>query len=857
MHLRVRGRSRVIDVLLIAALACAGTIPAFATETHQFNVPAEDAPTAIRDFATQAHVQILVAGENVKEKHFQRVSGELSTEQGLRMLLADSGLTPQYVGDRSVALVKASDGNLSPQGDAKEGKRSSSEGFRLAQVAQGKNAGASSVSADANPPLASANGQLTEVVVTAQKKSESLLSVPVPVSVVSADALVNSNQFRMQDYYTKIPGLALTPDDQDGGSGAQLAIRGITTGAYTNPTVGVTIDDVPYGSSTALGGGVGAPDVDPSDLQRIEVLRGPQGTLYGVSSIGGLVKFVTIDPSTDEFAGHVQANLTGTVNGANLGYGVRAGANIPISDSVGVRASAFFRRDPGYVDDVTTGQRGVNQTDADGGRIAALWHPSSDFTFKISALIQNTTSGGSSLVNPSLGDLKQDVVRDGGGYHKNLQTYSAVINWKVGLTDLTSLTGYSDNSFTGRFDYTSILGPFTAAVFGVPGSPGSVHSETKKLSQEIRAVTPIGDNIEWLFGGFYTHEHTDVYGNLFATVPTTGQVQGVWLQSDSYPTTFTEYALFTDLTVHFTPRFQVQFGGRESQNRQTYSEVIDGQYYDTLLLGFPSSPVVQPEVDTKDKSFTYLLTPQFTFTPGLMAYARLASGYRAGGPNSVSSIFGLPRTYQPDKTNNYELGLKGDFLSHALTIDASVFYTNWKDIQLQLTDPRSGQYFYSNGTRAKSDGIELSLGTKPVDAVTLNAWIVYNNAVLTQALPAGYLEGNDGDRLPGSAKWSGHLSGGWKVPLGRELEGFVGAEYSYVGDREGVFTPTTQRQVLPSYSLADVRGGMNVRTWTVTLSASNLADRRGVLGGGFGSFTPGYFTYTRPRTLSLAVAKTF
>src|ERR1700722_11107451 len=123
MCLLVWGRLRVIDVLLIAALAVAGTIPAFATETHQFDVPAEDASAAIRDFASQAHVQILVAGEKVKDKHLHAVSGELSTDQGLRLVLADSGLSPQYVGDRSIALVAASDSNTSPHATVKEGKK--------------------------------------------------------------------------------------------------------------------------------------------------------------------------------------------------------------------------------------------------------------------------------------------------------------------------------------------------------------------------------------------------------------------------------------------------------------------------------------------------------------------------------------------------------------------------------------------------------------------------------------------------------------------------------------------------------------------------------------------------------------
>src|SRR5262249_11729294 len=146
--------------------------------------------------------------------------------------------------------------------------------------------------------------QIEEIVVTAQKREERLQDVPVPVTSMSADALVEQNQLRLQDYYSKVPGLNL---ELDGTTGVPtVSIRGVTTGGQTNPTVGVTVDDVPYGSSTFIGGGFVSPDIDPSDLTRVEVLRGPQGTLYGVSSIGGLLKYVTLDPSTDGFTGLVQ-----------------------------------------------------------------------------------------------------------------------------------------------------------------------------------------------------------------------------------------------------------------------------------------------------------------------------------------------------------------------------------------------------------------------------------------------------------------------------------------------------------------------------------------------------------------------
>jgi outer membrane receptor protein involved in Fe transport len=161
----------------------------------------------------------------------------------------------------------------------------------------------------------------------------------------------------------------------------QLSIRGIMSGLYTNPTVGITVDDVPYGSSTFLGGGGGTvmPDIDPADLARIEVLRGPQGTLYGASSMGGLLKFVTVDPSTDGVSGRIEGGINSVYNGAELGYGARGSVNVPLGDVLAVRVSAFSRQDPGYVDNVQSGQRGVNKTDVDGGRLSALWRPSDLF----------------------------------------------------------------------------------------------------------------------------------------------------------------------------------------------------------------------------------------------------------------------------------------------------------------------------------------------------------------------------------------------------------------------------------------------------------------------------------------------
>jgi iron complex outermembrane recepter protein len=846
MNLRVRGRSRVIEVLLVAALAVARTMPAFATETHQFDVPAEDAPTAIRDFASQAHVQILVAGENVKEKSLHTVSGEFSTEQGLRLLLADSGLSPQYVGDRSIALVVASDSSPLPEGTAQEGKNSSSGGFRVAQVDQGKTSRTISVGNQSSSSSENSNSLSTgisEIIVTAQKREERLQDVPIPVTALSADQLVAANQLRIEDYYSSVPGLNFV--ESSSGSAQLLSIRGITTG-FANPTTGVTVDDVPFGSSTGQGGSQVVPDIDPGDLARIEVLRGPQGTLYGASSMGGLLKFVTVNPSTDSLSGQVQAGLSGVENSDGIGYNVRGSANVPLSDTMAVRISAFHREDPGYIDNPVIPVNGINEAKVNGGRLAGLWRPSGDFSIKVSALLQDTKGGGSSDVDvlPSLGDLQQNYPRNVGEYERKLQAYSATLTGKLGAAELVAVTGYNVNAFTDSVDYSSILGGAT---------PLYEDNRTKKLSQEIRLSMPIGQRIDWLVGAFYTHENSQFVQSAMGENPATGALLGTLLNIN-FPSTFEEYAAFTDLTFHFTDRFNVQLGGRESEIRQA----SDQQSETGSLLG--GTTILTPQANSRANAFTYLVTPQFKVSSDVMAYIRLASGYRAGGPNAAVGV-GVPPQYNPDKTENYEIGLKADFLEHKLSIDASLYYIDWKNIQLTLLDQSVHLNYTGNGAGAKSQGAEFSVESRPLTGLKIGAWVSFDQAVLTQDLPSQNtatttVYGVDGDRLPLSSRFSGNISLQQDFPLTNLMHGFVGGAVSYVGNREGTFQPTPVRQNYPAYAKTDLRAGVVCQFLTVNLYANNITDRRGVLAGGLGTIPDYAFTFIQPRTVGLnAIAR--
>ena len=234
-----------------------------------------------------------------------------------------------------------------------------------------------------------------------------------------------------------------------------------------------------------------------------------------------------------------------------------------------------------------------------------------------------------------------------------------------------------------------------------------------------------------------------------------------------------------------------------------------------------------------------------------MVYARLASGYRAGGPNAVP---GVPTQYNPDKTENYELGAKGDFLNHILSFDASIYYIDWKDIQLNLINPL-GVSYNANGARAKSEGVELSVEARPLTGLTLTSW-VWDGSSRSSSPPPIRQFGASGDRLPDAGRFSATPSFQQEFPLAREFRGFVGGALSYVGTEgttASIFSTPPMRQYYaptPTYAQGSL-SGLDRESL-----ADNITDRRGVLSGGI-DFPTFAFKYVQPRTVGVSIARKF
>lgn len=811
-------------ISLIATLAASTCIVATAhAQQTSFNVRGGSLKSAIDAYARQSRRPVVYKADDLRNARSSGYSGIASPSDALDAILANSGFLAKQGASGSVAIVRVGNG----------------------------------ARADDDRP-----SSMQDIVVTAQKREERLKDVPVPVTAVTGNALLDKNQTKAEDFFSSIPGVNL----QTTRNRSNLAIRGITTGPVTgNPIVGYTIDDIPYGSSTGQGGLFGgAPDIDPSELARIEVLRGPQGTLYGASSMGGLVKYVTIDPSTDRVSGAVAAGLSTINHAGDVGYNVRASVNIPVSDTLAFRVGGFSRQDPGYIDNVVTGKQDVNKIRVSGVRGSVLWRPSDAFSAKLGALYQDRKAFGSANVDVRLGSryLQSDLFGAGNGYSKN-QLYSAVLEGQIGVAKITSLTAYS---MSKSFDFADFsAAPLTGVWPGIYPDAGVTNWGTtlplpfdvKKFSQEARVAVPFGEAIDVIVGAFYTHESVAYDIDTGAVDADTGTVIGnpiIW--RDRFK--FKEYAGFANVTVRLSKSFDVQGGLRYSENRQ--------RMHHREMGVFTPGGFLEAVYKSSGHALTYQITPRFKVSPDHMIYGRFATGYRPGGPNATCDIsIGIPCQYKADETVNYEIGAKGDFFARAFSYDLSIFTIDWKDIQVTQVSPGGTFTYNANANRARSRGVELSLEARPEKGLTLAVWGSYTDAELRESFSQTVaVYGAKGDRLPFSSRYSGRASANYESSLGGDLTGSIGGSATYVGLRRGEFVATLAqaplRQNYPSYVQVDLNAGVKYQDWKLNMFVQNATNKKALIGGGFNNqynFNPNWFNYIQPRTIGFTLERKF
>jgi len=672
---------------------------------------------------------------------------------------------------------------------------------------------------------------IATITVTAEKTSQRLIDVPASVAVVTADSLAQENETQLRDYYAQVPGLQIS---SQGGGRSTVAIRGITAGAGNNPTVGFTIDDVPIGAST--GGGLGdtvIPDLDPSILSQVEVLRGPQGSLYGAASMGGLIRYVTAAPDLEKYFGQVSVSGTSSDSG-QFGGGTRGSVNIPlVDDQLALRASAFYRIDPGYIDNPQTGQSNVNMTRTEGGRAALLWQITPDVTYEVAGTLQHSTTGGSSGEDFNFdrstpyGNYEQAQMPGTGLGYTNMEIVNANLNADLGFAKFTSVTAYSSSIFNGPQDVTHVFGRYLPYFFPTEAIPSigiGIYNfyKTARSSQEFRLASEGENRVDWMVGLFYDNEFNNNLQRVYTAYAATGQEFGFpALYSTWTPGRYQEYSTFGSATWHATDKLDVEVGGRLS--REFQYGVND---YNGILNG--------GETYSNDESTTnvgtWSVTPRYQITQDMMVYAKAATGFRPGGPNAAP---GEAVSYGNDRTTDYELGYKTDLFDHKLSIDAAIYDIEWSQIQLEATSP-TGFSFIKNGGGARSDGGELSVTAKPVQGLTVVATAGYTDATLTENVDSSGLYGLKGQRLPYSARLTGGLSADQHFAVTDDFDGFVGATFSYIGGRFSDFPVNEggQRFYMPSYETLDLRAGLDHENWSMSIYGKNITNAIGLLSGG-------------------------
>jgi len=843
---------RALAAILVATqfALCANTARADLTSVVHFNIAQQPLATAMIQYAQQSGVQVSSSSDLLDGRATAGLNGSYAASEALRRLLAGTDLVFDVVDSNTIAI------RLSVKSKPTSSTTAVGEQDDPVRLAQAERESPADVSTGAQSSPTSSENQprLQEVIVTAQKKSERLQDVPIPLTVIDTEALANSGAGRLQDYYATVPGLSLlgTPF---GGATQYVTLRGLSTTNGGAPTVAMVIDDVPFGLPTgASNGSFDFQDIDPSDLARIEVLKGPQGTLYGADSLGGLIKIVTQDPSTDALSGRVQVLGEGVSNGG-AGYSVRGALNVPLSDTLAVRASGFTRRDPGYIDNVTTGQDNINSANTYGGRLGTLWHPFDGLSLKFGALFQTTQGFGNAQINsnrqlgPVLGDLQQTGLPNTGRYTSQVQLYTATLNAKFAGLNFVSVSGFGINKYSNSVDYSALAGVFNPPLFPTAtGASVTQFFEDRQFSQELRLSGSLGARWDWLVGTFYTRSRAPLLQNINANDGTTGAQLGTTFAL-GLPLTFYESATFGDLTLHVTDQFDVQVGAREGWNHQIEGRSVGG--------------VAQADTRANGTAFTYLASPQYKVSRDVMVYARVASGYRIGGPNFNYTVAPyIPKNVDADKTTDYDLGIKAIALDRMLTVDASAYYINWRDVQVGAA--RGGFFFEINGGSAKSEGVELAVQLHPREGTTVALDGSVGTAELTQDLPhGGPAYGLSGDRLPYSIRTSGTFTIDQDIFHISDTTGSIGASATYIAARKGEFQgdAATARLVFPSYTTVNVHVGVTHQRWLFNLFANNVGDRRGIIGGDASQSIndpAGYYAYViQPRTVGLSIAKTF
>lgn len=775
--------------------------------TYQLSIPSQPLSEALKALSAAANEQLLFSQELVAGKQSVGVAGAYTMDAALALLLSGSGLradrTPSGVLlIRDPAMIESSrtgQGKLlrtSALGfNGAANTDDSSERLRLAQASEGseKRIG------------------LEEVIVTASKRAERILEVPQSISAFTNDTMRDQGAVQLSDFLQGAPGVSIV-DSDTGTQGIQ--IRGINS-TFGDAPIGYYLDELPF---SFIGNPV-VPDVRTFDIERVEVLRGPQGTLYGDGSIGGTIRVLTAEPHLSKLQGDVDLTAMSTTDGAGS-YAAKGMLNLPLmADKLALRLVASHEDFGGWIDNSTTGAGDENGRTIDTYRaklrfaptdkldvVLSAWHNKSEAVSSSGSLPDNTTP-----LLPTSSDMEYDL-------------YSLTLRYDLGFAELVSATSLMDFSLLN-----------VGELFGLPLTSDLTQDVR---SEEIRLTSSDDGGFRWTAGLFYRRIER----------PQVAQVLGLVL--DQYADS-ESYAVFGEGTWPlFDKKLELTLGLRYFKDDRLRDDPVDAA---TLALIQTINPDFKGRVDSSFDTVNPRLNLAWHVSEDWMIYANVAKGFRSGQIQPVASLItaallGMPIQVGVEEETlwSYELGAKGTFAGGRAALEAAIYYNDWDNLQLTIVlDPVSQLSAFVNGARARTIGAELSLSVQPIDGLNLRLSASHVNAEYVSAVPGVNIR--KGDRLTSVPENTLSASATYRRPLTGEITAFAFGQAQYTSDQVDIINSGVPSD---SVTLVDARLGLEWRSLGLYLFGDNLTNEDGAISVG-SVLLPGMATRPRPRTVGV------
>ncbi|KDA01412.1 TonB-dependent receptor [Hyphomonas oceanitis] len=693
---------------------------------------------------------------------------------------------------------------------------------------------------------------LGRVTVTASKREEDILDAPYSISAVTGDDLKKIGATEYRDYLTTVPGVALV----EAGIGSNnVIIRGLATAAGGSTLAGTVVT---YFDEVALNDGTGAVEVEPVDIDRIEILRGPQGTYYGAGSIGGTLRVIPKRPQLNEYSADLAATVS-SVNGADdLGSNLNATVNLPIvKGKAAIRGSVYQRDEPDYVDNLEVGNKTGGGT-ISGGRFAFLLEPTEQMDVLFQVISQSTEADGQRVREPFENSGNAQRRRGDEFGDTDFDLYNLNVGYDFDSVRLDSVTAYYETDFQGRRD-ASLFDGNVEALAGPPGLYGLdsydlFADDTVKgdvFSQELRMASETDSAIQWLVGAFYRKETSDRV-RLFTDDALLGQILEIDRNIDT-----TQWSGFAEANIDLPGAWGLDLGIRYSDYEQDVT--------------------VDAESGTQAEK---VWTPRFNlrFEPSVdqLYYFQISKGYRLGGFNGAPPNLpgvDVPNeeqyySYTSDSLWNYEIGTKQVFAGGRGNFSGAIFWADWTDIPIYLTLAGGAYTPLVNFGSATSKGVEAEFSYLLTEGLT---------ASLNGSYVKTELEGTTGyksQRLPASAETMFNLALSYEKPLQNGWQMYANGNVNYVGSykshlyeefRDNVIANqldtrfgVTEDKEVGGYTLVNARIGVQSDSWDLSVFAKNLFDDdTATLSNAFSYAGSPAESFVMPQTFGVSLKKSF